>query len=291
MQGFTDSLQHILAELERLDLLIQAAVGLARRMQGATDEFQGLYIPEEEVDILLSHPAGLPRWAMAAGPTGMPDVRAAIDRIAAGIAQRKADCARAGIKLRLDELARLYELTPFDTDALLICLAPEIDLRYERLYAYLQDDITKKRPSVDLVLNLLSPSFEAKLASRQRFAPQAPLVKHGLLALFDDPSQQQPPLLSKYLKVDERVVSYLFESDETGCSPAALRAVRGAPRPYRRPAVAGRSQAPPRRTHAGSKPVRWFSTSRAPTAWANRPPPRRCAGSWGGACWSWTAKG
>jgi SpoVK/Ycf46/Vps4 family AAA+-type ATPase len=214
MQGFQDSLHHILAELERVDLLIQAAVNRAREVQGAADDFQGLYIPEQEVDALLAQPAGLPRWAAESGPSALADVCAALDRIAAGIAERKADSLRAGVKLRLAELARLFDLTPFDTDTLLTCLAPELDLRYERLYAYLQDDINKKRPSTDLVLNLLSPTFEAKLASRQRFAPQAPLIRHGLLSLFDDPSQQQPPLLGKYLKVDERVVGYLFESDE-----------------------------------------------------------------------------
>lgn len=214
MQGFPDSLHHILAELERLDLLIQAAVNCARAMQGTADDFQGLYIPEQEVDTLLSRPAGLPHWAAAVGPSALPEVHAALDQIRASIARRKAEGVRAGVRLRLDELARLFELTSFDMDALLICLAPELDLRYERLYAYLQDDVTKKRPSVDLVLNLLSPSFEAKLAFRQRFAPQAPLLKHALLTLFDDPAQQSPPLLGKYLKADERVVRYLFGSDE-----------------------------------------------------------------------------
>ncbi|ABG51415.1 AAA ATPase [Trichodesmium erythraeum IMS101] len=36
---------------------------------------------------------------------------------------------------------------------MLIALAPEIDLRYDRLYAYLQDDFTSKGSSVDLALN------------------------------------------------------------------------------------------------------------------------------------------
>jgi hypothetical protein len=61
-------------------------------------------------------------------------------------------------------------LSPFEVDALLICLAPEIDLRYERLFGYLQDDVTKRRPSVDLLLNLLSPTFESKLSARQYFS-------------------------------------------------------------------------------------------------------------------------
>ena len=208
------SLQHILAELERIDLLIQSQVGRARQTHLTDEAFQGLYIAEEEVDALLSQPAGLPRWAAAEVPLVPGEFRAALDHIKSVSAQRQASSVKCGITLRLDALARRFDLSAFDIDALLICLAPEIDLRYERLYAYLQDDINRKRTSVDLVLNLLSSSFEAKLASRQRFAPQAPLVKYGLLSLFDDPSQEQPPLLGKYLKVDERVVSYLFESDE-----------------------------------------------------------------------------
>jgi hypothetical protein len=60
-------------------------------------------------------------------------------------------------------LQELFQLSPLDLDVLLICLAPELDLKYEKLYAYLQDDVTKKRPSVDLCLTLLCPSLMAKL--------------------------------------------------------------------------------------------------------------------------------
>jgi AAA+ superfamily predicted ATPase len=214
MEHYATSLHHLLAELERVDLLIRAQVWRARQVQPADEQFQGLYISEQEINTLLAQPAGLPRWATAPLPLSVPEVRAALERLAEGIAQRKTESAQRGIVLRLDELARLFQLSPFDVDALLICLAPELDLRYERLYAYLQDDVTKKRPSVDLILNLLCPSFEAKLAARSHFTAAAPLLKHHLLHLFADPSQHQPPLLSQYLKVDERVVSYLLGSDE-----------------------------------------------------------------------------
>jgi SpoVK/Ycf46/Vps4 family AAA+-type ATPase len=211
---YATSVQHLLAELERIDVLIRAQVALARRVSAADDEFQGFYISEQAVDALLAQPGGLLRWATNPAPSSQPEVQTALDRMACDIARRKAESVRRGSTLRLDELARLFELTPFDIDALLVCLAPELDLRYERLYAYLQDDVTKRRPSLDLVLSLLCPSFEAKLEARQRFTPQAALLKHHLLYLFDDPSHQQPPLLSKYLKVDERVVNYLLGSDE-----------------------------------------------------------------------------
>jgi hypothetical protein len=211
---YTTSLQHILAELERIDLLIQVQVQRARHVQENNCEFQGLCVSEQEVDALLKQPIGLPRWASALSPLSRAEVRTAFDQMTADIGKRKAESTRQGVTLRLEELARLFHLTPFDVDTLLICLAPELDLRYERLYAYLQDDVTKKRPSVDLVLNLLCPSFQDKLAARDRFSSEFPLFKHYLLHLFDDSSHQNPPLLSKYLRVDERVVNYLLGSDE-----------------------------------------------------------------------------
>jgi len=36
-------------------------------------------------------------------------------------------------------------MTDFDVDALLVCLAPALDLRYEQLYGFLQDDVTRRQ--------------------------------------------------------------------------------------------------------------------------------------------------
>ena len=63
MECYANSRDHILAELERIDLLIQLQVGRARQLHATDENFQGLYIPEEEVDLLLSTPAGLPHRA------------------------------------------------------------------------------------------------------------------------------------------------------------------------------------------------------------------------------------
>ena len=93
----------------------------------------------------------------------------------------------------------------------MIALAPELDLRYERLYAYLQDDVTRKRPSVDLALNLLCPSAAVKLARRVHFAPDAPLIRHNLLHLIPDPNHVQPPLLAHSLKLDEQIVRFCWD--------------------------------------------------------------------------------
>jgi AAA+ superfamily predicted ATPase len=111
---------------------------------------------------------------------------------------------------RLAWLAQAFDLSPFDVDLILIALAPELDLRYERLYAYLQDDVTRKRPSVDLALNLLCPDAVAKLDRRAHFATDAPLIWHGLLHLIPDPNQLPPPLLAHHFKLDGQIVRLLL---------------------------------------------------------------------------------
>ncbi|MFZ0746401.1 MAG: AAA family ATPase [Terracidiphilus sp.] len=211
--SYANSLEHILAELERIDLLIEAQVARARQ-SNKENEFQGLYVSEQEIDALIAQPIGLPRWATVRPVNGEPSVRDAILQLAARIDVRKSSTIESGVPLRLAILAERFQLTPFDVDVLLICLATEIDLRYERLCAYLQDDVTRKRPSVDLVLNLLCPSFLAKLQSRAQFDPTAVLLKHNLIAVLDDAPASRTPLLNRFLKLDDRIVSYLLGHDE-----------------------------------------------------------------------------
>jgi len=185
-EPYANSMEHIFAELERIDLLIQARVARARQVNQEND-FQGLYISEKEVDALLEQPIGLPRWATLQTADGGDDVAQRLERLAARIEARKRASIANGIPLRLATLAERFGLTAFDVDVLLLCLAIEVDLRYERLYAYLQDDVTRKRPSVDLALNLLCPSFPARLESRARFDGRAPLLTHALISIQEDP--------------------------------------------------------------------------------------------------------
>ena len=67
----------------------------------------------------------------------------------------------------LSWLAQTFDLSSFDLDVILITLAPELDRRYERLYAYLQDNVSFRRPSVDLALNLDEQLDQVTDAMRQ----------------------------------------------------------------------------------------------------------------------------
>jgi hypothetical protein len=97
-------------------------------------------------------------------------------------------------------------------DLLLIALAPELEPRYETLYAYLQDDVTRNRPGVDLALNLICRNEREKVRARHFFGPGAPLVGFQMLELLEEPHDHQPTLLRKFLKLEEPLLRWLLEN-------------------------------------------------------------------------------
>jgi hypothetical protein len=169
--------------LLRLDTLIRAAVERAQLVyspSAAQDSYRGLYVNAQEAELLLARVPGEPllwRELEAGGDLGLADE---------------------------------FGLSEFDLDVLLLALAPEFDLKYERLFGFLQDDVTRKRPTVNLALDLLCPSAESRLARRRHFNPDAPLIAQGLVRLIADPAQSEPSLLAHYLKADEQVLAYLM---------------------------------------------------------------------------------
>jgi hypothetical protein len=214
MTYFSTSIEHILAELERIDLLIQVHVHKVRNIQATDSAFRGLYLSEEQIDNLLAKPIGQPHWSVAPNSQEFTDAKKTQGELRESISRRKNNSCDRGVELRFQSLIQKFKLSILEADIILITLAVEMDLRYEKFYAYLQDDVTKKQPSVDLALNLLTSSFEEKLILRQCFMPDSALTKYHLLHLLDDPSQPHTPLLGKFLKLDGRVVNYLLNQDE-----------------------------------------------------------------------------
>jgi AAA+ superfamily predicted ATPase len=209
---FTSSHEQLLAALAYVDLRIRWAV-LRARAHGLNpdDEFRGLYISESQVDALLESDLGHSLWPAPNGHKAELAQWPAMVAEARRRWQTRTAASRAdGCELRLDDLITAFELSPAEVDAFLISLAPELDPRYERLFAYLQDDVTRKRPAVDLVLNLLTDSFEEKLHLRRLFYDDGRLLQSCLLVRFADGGAREPTLLAHYLRPASRVVEHLL---------------------------------------------------------------------------------
>ncbi len=132
------------------------------------DRFRGLYAPDSEVDRLLAG-TRLPLLPDQ-GATGHGDELVAAVELLAGV-EAGADAAEAGgSDLRLRRLARSFDLTPLDIEILLVALAPDLDPKFERLYGYLNDDVSRRRASIGLALEL-SGALGPTSGGRSRLAP------------------------------------------------------------------------------------------------------------------------
>jgi hypothetical protein len=160
------------------------------------DPFRGLYLSDEHVDRLL-----------ADGP---------VSRIiewddAAHLASLEEEAYRVeadGTSIRLRSLAHRAGLDDLDVDLLLVALAPDLDSRFERLYGYLNDDVTRRRATIGLSLELAGVS-PWSAAARSRMSPDAPLTTPGLV-LVEEPDR---PFLSRSLRVPDRVAAHLLGDD------------------------------------------------------------------------------
>jgi len=155
------------AELARLDLLLRREIlRLRARYQLSLDEFRGLYVSDRQVDALV---------AESAARAGTSDALCAEAEV-----MRTRNAGRWPPEW--ERAVREFGLTAFDLDVLLVALAPELHLKYATIYAYLHDDVTRKKPTGELALRL-SP-----MADRSRLLPESPLFREGLLR---EPAEQQ----------------------------------------------------------------------------------------------------
>lgn len=207
MKGFATGIEHLLAELQVLDLLLRRQV---MRLRAAhlflEDEMRGLYISDGQINALLNQQEHLHEAWQGDETKEIQELTEAIEHLR----RKNEERVQASQDLPLPRLATLFDLTPFECQVLLIAVAPELDLRYETLYAYAQNDATKKHPSIDLALKILCRGIEEHASYRSIFAASAPLLRHQLLRLLDDPQEREPSLLARYLKVDQRIVNFLL---------------------------------------------------------------------------------
>jgi SpoVK/Ycf46/Vps4 family AAA+-type ATPase len=195
-------------EMRRLRLLLQRRVLWLRHLwrHDPLENYQGLVISEVQADWLL---AGEDRQAEVRFYREDPeaaDLCRAIDELEKELTQQAQALTEAGTPPALEVLIRLFEVTPFERDVLLLCLAPELDPTFERLYAYVQDDVTRKYATPHLALTLFGG--EGEVDARNGFLPGSPLRRFRLVILEPGPlpgtAQGTRPM-----RLDDRTVDYL----------------------------------------------------------------------------------
>ncbi|WP_315096888.1 ATP-binding protein [uncultured Cellulomonas sp.] len=189
------STAHVLGRLAAVEERVRTLVARRRSDDPQPDDpFRGLYLSDETVDRLLSGP-------------GVEPLSAAVGSRTAACERTADEAEAAGARLRLRTLARDFGLEPLDVELLLVALACEVDSRFEQLFGYLNDDVTRRRPSAAVALALCGVPL-ASAHGRHRLE-HGPLVSTGLLVL-EEPDR---PLPGRPLRVADRVVGHLLGDD------------------------------------------------------------------------------
>ena len=132
------------AALGALDTLLAIEMQRLRaRYTLSLDEFRGLFVSDAMVDALLAREA----------PPPVPVNRPLL-------------VARLGVPVRT--VAARLRLCPLGSALLTLALAPELDARYPTLFAYLNDDVSRRWPTLDLAQRLLLMPGDAAGARRLR---------------------------------------------------------------------------------------------------------------------------
>jgi hypothetical protein len=192
------NLQHLQTALGWIDGLIQESIQHATDAgQSPNDQMRGLIITEEDVENYLSQTPLSGIWLDEKRPSTEPIIPDDVDP-----------------NIPFIRLINQFEFDALDAYILLVCLAPELDRRYQRLYSFLQDDVTLRRPTVNLVMNILGGSLEQRYLVWDKIKANSPLRQHRVIDVVKDPGKPNMPLLTQQLRVDDRVIHYLLGDNE-----------------------------------------------------------------------------
>ncbi len=96
--------------------------------------------------------------------------------------------------------SRCLGLSPLECKVLLLCLAPELSVKYQRVFGFLNDDLSRRRPTLALLAAMFDDPLEARIALEN--CPAAVRWR-----LWDDGSH---PLADEALRLDACMVAWLL---------------------------------------------------------------------------------
>ncbi|PZO39981.1 MAG: hypothetical protein DCF19_12360 [Pseudanabaena frigida] len=210
VQPFADNWSYLKAELAWLDRVLMRSLSKQRQNNQEIDR-----VARSPLDRSTSHwwkgfIAIDPSKGGSLVPQNPPQTQHPLGRYGNRIEVSRDQNIRLAIPTLCDRL----ELGQFERDLLILCLAPEISRRYEKLYAFLNNDETNcKQPTVDLALRLFCRSDAEWRNARSTLAATSPLIKRKIIQLYPPPSSTARSLLAKAMLLSEKAVTYLLSED------------------------------------------------------------------------------
>ena len=210
-EGMLDDLTE---RLRRVDLLLLRAVQRqrARPAMHQKGQYWGQFITDDEVDELLR----------SQGELDVP-LGASLTSLDEDIATSTVFRDKVRPHSRIDRLLASFDLDGDDLDLILLSVAPEVSAGYGKIFAYLNDDVSRPFLTVDLASRILRTERHGRLELQNRLLPGSPLVQNRLLLLSPEPGKG--PQAARRVSVAPRVLQWMLQPGDVVLDDGATRLV------------------------------------------------------------------
>jgi SpoVK/Ycf46/Vps4 family AAA+-type ATPase len=221
--SYRNSLEHILDLLSRLDILLNLQLIRFQKFQSSLSKhdnaLQGIAITDEEVVEIIRNPIStqqeLSKTILDDSETKR--LRMELARKENEIQQKVAESTREHVFLPFAHLADVFKLGWLEIDAIVACLALQIEdditRRYEKVYAYLNDNLMQKKPTIDILLSIEHDySFEERIRARSIMTSKnSPLFKYKIVEFVENDNNYDS--YEYPIKIDEHIANFLLGSN------------------------------------------------------------------------------
>ena len=200
---------HLVLRLQPLNRALRSGVENQRAAAERLNrpDLSAICITEQHVQLLLEQVELVQSGTALAGePALLTEEEAAAEQ------DLRAQASAASAILPLDRLAHDFSLTDFELEAILLCTACELDPAYERIFAFILDDLNRKGPCLELLSSVTAASIEERITRRHALSVFGQLRRCGIL----QPAGEAPTELRQDFRLGPGVFDYLTGASNSG---------------------------------------------------------------------------
>ncbi|MBP1932278.1 AAA family ATPase [Ammoniphilus resinae] len=208
MEPYKHSLDHLSDELIRLDIVLEIEMQRMKkllRQDPTTEAFRGIFMSSSEAQALLDDDEPFPEFTS--------DQKLMLQRLEQGIASRLELTRKKGLSLPLLHLKNSFHLSDLDIRMLIVAIAPHVNRKYLKLFAYLQEDMTSQYLTIDHMLRLCCTNSEERRQAVARLTSASNGIRAFLAMPKLDNSSPTSSLLLSPIRLQERMVYYILGLD------------------------------------------------------------------------------